>query len=188
MRLARMADTGHHYHPDGSLRTITPMPTADTTDQLIPCPQCGHAIPITDALTKEIERRTKEKWEQEFRRQEAELARRTGELAQREKAIESAQRQITERVEERVRARETERRGNRWKLFMMFSHFLCGRHRIIVQCSQANQGRCAAAQGCASAGRSRAGNPLSTADLAPGAGDGVPKNKGSLQTLPKILR
>jgi len=63
---------------------------------------------ITDALTKEIERRTQEKWEQEFRQQEADLARRTGEIAQREKALESAQSRINEQVEERVRAREAE--------------------------------------------------------------------------------
>jgi len=74
------------------------------TEQTIKCPHCGKDIPLTEALTHQIQEKVRNELEIELREKEQNLEGRERELLKRIKAVENSQKTVEEEVVKRVEA------------------------------------------------------------------------------------
>lgn len=74
------------------------------TDQTISCPKCGAQIPLTEALTGQIEQVIRAKYEAEAEAKDKEIQAKLEEIKLQAKAIEEKQKTIDERVAEKLKA------------------------------------------------------------------------------------
>jgi len=73
-------------------------------DQTIKCPKCKAEIPLTEALTSQIEQVIRAQYEAEANKKEQELAQRSTELKEQEKALKSQRQALDDEVEKRLGA------------------------------------------------------------------------------------
>jgi hypothetical protein len=78
------------------------------TDQTIKCPECGAEIPLTKALTGQIEKNIASKYKAEAAEREKEYQEKFNELNKQKKALEQQEQEIDKKVEEKLKAERKE--------------------------------------------------------------------------------